>query len=247
VTAPAPQAASPAVLTSRFLRFAFACICLGAADPALAEAGGNVSVFSDERFRGYSLSAGHPVGALDLSYDDPSGFYLAATGSVVASSSDGIKPFGLQLGGGYARRLSDVTFDLGAIHSEYSHYGRWTTARSYTEVYAGATYRFLSARVAYSPHYFEPGSRALYGELDANFSPAHKVGLTAHAGILVPVDYRESSGRKPVQYDWRLGISRDIGHASLHLIGSGGGPDRDPYNGHLHSRTALVAGISWSL
>ena len=223
------------------------CGPLCAASPAAAEVGAAVSVFSDSRFRGYSLSGGHPIGTIDFSYDDPSGLYAAASGSVVASSADGIKPLEVQLGGGYARRISDLTIDVGAIHSEYSGYGRWVSGRSYTELYAGAAFRFLSARIAFSPHYFERDARTLYGELDANFSPLHKVSLTGHAGVLVPIDYREPSGSKPVQYDWRLGISRDIGRASLHLIGSGGGPGRDYFLGRSHSRNALVVGVSWAL
>lgn len=223
------------------------CGPLCAVSPAVAEVGAAVSVFSDSRFRGYSLSAGHPIGTIDFSYDDPSGLYAAASGSVVASSADGIRPLGVQLGGGYARRMSAVTLDVGAIHSEYSRYGRWVSTSSYTELYAGATYRFLSARVAFSPHYFERGARTLYGEVDANFSPLHNVSLTGHAGVLVPIDYREASGSKPVQYDWRVGVSRDVGKVTFHVIGSGGGPGRDYYRGHWHSRNALVVGASLAL
>jgi len=215
--------------------------------PAAAGVGAVVSVFSDSRFRGYSQSGGHPVGTLDLSWDDPSGLYVSASGSVVVSRADGIQPFEAQLNAGYARQVADVTFDIGATHSEYSRYGRWAVPRSYTELYAGASYRFLSARVGFSPHYFEPGTRTLYGELNANFSPVHKLDVAAHVGALVPIDYREQGGSKPVQYDWRLGLSRDIGHASLHLIGSGGGPTPDVYNGSKHGRTAVVVGVSLPL
>jgi len=204
-----------------------------------------VSVFSDSRLRGYSLSGGHPVGTVDLSYDDPSGLYAAASASALASSNDGIKPLGLQLNGGYAKRLSGVTLDFGAIYSTYSHYSRLGSSSSYTEIYAGAAYKFLSSRIAFSPHYFEGGARTLYGEVDANFSPAHKLHLTGHAGVLVPINYR---GESPAtQYDWRVGVSRDVGKVTFHLIGSGGGPGRDYYRGHWHSRNALVVGASLAL
>jgi uncharacterized protein (TIGR02001 family) len=207
--------------------------------------GAAVSVFSDSRLRGYSLSGGHPVGTIDLSYDDPSGFYAATSVSAVASSYDGIKPLGLQLNGGYAKRLAGVTLDFGAIYSSYSHYSSRESANSYTEIYAGAAYKFLSSRIAFSPHYFEGGARTLYGEIDANFSPTRKLHVTGHAGLLVPISYR---GEDPSnQYDWRVGISRDAGKATLHVIGSGGGPGRDYYDGRSHSRNALTVGISWAL
>jgi uncharacterized protein (TIGR02001 family) len=202
-------------------------------------------VFSDARFRGYSLSEGHPVGIVDLSYDGPSGLYAAVSGSALASSEDGIKPLGLQLNAGYAKRLSEVTLDAGVIHSIYSRYSSRGYANAYTELYAGLAYKFLSSRVAFSPHYFEHGARTLYGELDADVSPVRKLHLTGHAGMLIPLDYGDGSETNAVQYDWRIGVSRDVGRASLHLIGSGGGPGHDYYNGRAHSRNAVIAGVSW--
>jgi uncharacterized protein (TIGR02001 family) len=224
----------------------FACGCLCAAAPAAAELGAQVSVFSDTRFRGYSLSESHPVGIVDLSYDDPSGLYAAVSGSALASSGEGIKPLGLQLNTGYAKRLAGMTVDAGVIHSTYSRYSSRGYANSYTELYAGLGYKFLSSRVAFSPHYFEHGVRIVYGELDADLSPARKLHLTGHAGLLVPLDYGDSSESIAAHYDWRIGISREVGHASLHLIGSGGGPGRDYYNGRAHSRNAVIAGVSWA-
>src|SRR5436190_194451 len=60
------------------------------ASPATAQAGVAVSIFSDDRFRGYSLSDGRPVGILDLSYDAANGLYGALSGSVVATRHDGL-------------------------------------------------------------------------------------------------------------------------------------------------------------
>jgi uncharacterized protein (TIGR02001 family) len=208
--------------------------------------GAALSLFSDARFRGYSLSEGHPAGIFDLSYDDPNGLYAAASASVVASSREGIKPLGLQLNAGYAKRLSKFTLDLGAIHSTYSRYSSAASANSYTEVYAGLTYRVFSSRIAFSPHYFDHGAKTLYGEVDANLEPARKLHLIGHVGLLVPISYG-GTDTSDAQYDWRIGISRDLGRASLHLIGSGGGPGRDYYNGRSHSRNALAIGISWAL
>ena len=133
----------------------------------MAEVGAAVSVFSDSRLRGYSLSGGHPVGIVDVSYDDASGLYAAASASAFASSNDGIKPLGLQLNGGYAKRLSGVTLDFGAIYSTYSNYSSRGSSSSYTEIYAGAGYKFLSSRIAFSPHY----SNAAQGRSMAKSTP----------------------------------------------------------------------------
>ena len=249
MTAPAPAAGIREWDASSTLFRAFITILLiGAAWPAPAEVGAAVSVFSDARFRGYSLSSGHPVGVTDLSYDDPSGLYGALSGSVVASSDDGIKPLGLQLSGGYAKRLSrGFTVDVGAVHSQYSHYSSRSDSNSYTEVYAGLSRGAVTSRIYFSPHYFGRGSRTLYGEVDATISPIRKLRVNGHAGLLVPIDYRTANSDGRAQYDWRLGVAREIGRGTIHVIASGGGPGRDYYSGHPHSKTALTFGFSWAL
>jgi uncharacterized protein (TIGR02001 family) len=221
---------------------------LCAATPAAAEVGAAVSVFSDARFRGYSLSSGRPVAVLDVSYDDPGGLYGAVSASAVASSDDGLRPLGLQLSGGYAKRLpGGVTIDVGAVHSSYTHYSSRGDATSYTEVYAGVARDFLTSRIYLSPHYFGHGTKAVYGELDAAVSPLRKLRLDGHVGLLVPIGYGGADNDDRAQYDWRLGLAREVGRASLHVIATGGGPGRDYYGSRPHNRTALILGLSWAL
>lgn len=228
---------------------AFVTIVLVAASrPAAAEVGAAVSVFSDAQFRGYSLSSGRPVGVADLSYDDPTGFYFAFSGSVVAISDQRLKPLKLQLSGGYARRLPrGFTVDVGAVHSSYSRYSSRSEANSYTELYAGLSRGAVTSRIYFSPHYFGPGWRTFYGELDATATPMRKLRLNGHVGMLVPIDYRTANSDRRPQYDWRLGIAREISRGTIHVIASGGGPGSDYYSGHPHNRTALTLGLSWGL
>ena len=210
--------------------------------------GATISVFSDARFRGYSLSAGHPVAILDLSYDDQGGLYSALSASAVAKSDDGIEPLGLQLNGGYVKRLpSGVILDVGLVHSTYSRNSSRGYANSYSEIYAGVAYKFLSSRIAFSPHYFEGDTKTIYGEFDANFTPIRKLRVNGHAGLLIPISYRDGDEGFGTQYDWRLGVTRDLGRASLQLIATGGGPGRDYYRGRNRNRTALIFGLTWSL
>ena len=222
--------------------------CLWSAKPAPAQVGVSLSVFSDARFRGYSLSADRPVAVADMSYDDASGVYATVSASSVLGSETAIKPLGLQLNGGYAKRLSSgFTADVGVIHSEYSRYSSAGSANSYTEVYVGVRRKFLTARIAYSPHYFEGGAKTLYGEVDANVSPARKLYVSGHVGLLVPISYRDESERPHTQYDWRLGARREFGRASAHVIATGGGPGQEYYGNRSHSRTALIFGLSFAL
>ena len=216
------------------------------ATPAPAEVGAAVSVANDLRFRGYSLSAGRPVGTFDLAYDDPSGVYLSLSGIAVAE--DGVKPLGVQLGGGYARRLSSgTTLDLGIVHSNYSHYSSEGTGNSYTEIYAGIGRKALSGRLSFSPHYFNYGTWTVYGEVNGTVSPARKLQLNGHVGVLVPVRDSAGGGAQRTQYDWSLGAARQFGRASARIAVSGGGPGRDFYHEYHHGRTAIVASLSYAL
>jgi len=249
VTAAAPRPPARGWAASSLgLQAVIAGLLLFAASPASAEVGAAVSVFSDARFRGYTLSSGHPVAVVDLSYDDPSGLYGAVSASAVASSGDGIQPLGLQLSGGYAKRLpGGVTIDIGAVHSSYTLYTSRGASTSYTEIYAGASRGFLTSRIYLSPHYFGHGTKAAYGELDATVSPLRRLRLSGHVGLLVPIEYPGANHDDRAQYDWRLGVAREVGPATLHVIATGGGPGHDYYGDRRHNRTALILGLSWAL
>jgi uncharacterized protein (TIGR02001 family) len=216
---------------------------IGAA-PAAAQVGATVSVWSEERLRGYSLSAGHPVARLDLSYDDPSGFYGAISGSVVYSNEYHLRPLDLQENIGFAHQLgSGPTLDVGIHDSRYSHYSSEERASGYTELYAGLIGKVLSTHVYISPNYFYSNTWRGYGEVEASVRPRRHLLLSGHLGASVPLN--ENRWRYPTQYDWRVGAAQEIGRLSLHLDLGGGGPDKDYYQGQAHGRTTLVAGASF--
>jgi uncharacterized protein (TIGR02001 family) len=227
------------------LRAALAALGLSMAAPAAAQVGAALSVYSDAQFRGYSLSGYRPIATLDLSYDDPSGAYASLSGSVVAA--DGVRPFSVQLGGGYAHRLaSGTTLDFGVVHSAYHHYSHDIRSSSYTEIYAGIARGSLSSRLSFSPLYFRSGEWTLYGEVNGNFPLSPRLRLTGHLGLLVPVRTRRYASSR-AEHDWRLGVAHDLGRFTLHAYVSGGGPARDFYRGKEHSRTRLVVGASYAL
>jgi len=202
------------------LHGALAVLAVATTAPAAAQVGAAVSVFSDARFRGYSLSSRHPVASLDLSFDRSEGAYAAASASIVASTADGLQPLGLQLNGGYARKLSpELTLDVGITHSNYARYSSRGRANSYTEAYVGLRHKFLTSRVYLSPHYFHAGTWTVYGELDGDVSPARKLHLIGHVGALTPL--RRGGNTTPTSFDWRIGVSRELGPVSLQLAWTG--------------------------
>jgi uncharacterized protein (TIGR02001 family) len=252
VTVPAVQRASPAV-TDKLRRTAAVQSILFAASfslgsPAAAQAGASVSFFTDNRFRGYSLSDGRPVAILDLSYDAPRGFYAAASGSIVATRRDGLQPLGLQLNGGYAKRLSSgLTVDLGIVHSSYSHYSSRGPAKSYTEAYAGLAGKLLSSRIYVSRGYLKAGSWTLYGEVDASVPAGTRLHLTGHLGMLVPLERRGAGETYRPELDWRLGLARDIGPITVSAAWTGRGRSHDFDRERSYGRSALVLGFTYVL
>jgi uncharacterized protein (TIGR02001 family) len=215
--------------------------------PAVAQAGATVSAFSDARFRGYSLSEGRPVGVLDFAYDDPSGLYVGASASGIIRHGGEPAPFALQVDGGYSKRLeSGTTLDVGITHSNYARYSAAHRGNSYTELYAGIAHGALSSRLFVSPHYFEAGRWTAYGEVNARISPASNWGINAHAGMLVTMRAPYAERYRP-DFDWSLGVTRQLGRVSLHATWSDGAPGHDFYRDRRHSRSALVLGATFVL
>jgi uncharacterized protein (TIGR02001 family) len=221
---------------------------LTSASPAAAQVGSSVSIFSDDRFRGYSLSEGRPVAILDLSYDAPNGLYGAISGSVVATRHDGLQPLGFQLNGGYAKRLSSgFTLDGGLVHSNYSAYSSRRTGRSYTEAYFGVAGKLLSSRIYVSPDYLKPGTWTIYGELDASLPVAKKLHLTGHIGMLAPLDRRGGGEIYRRELDWRLAVARDFGPVTVNVAWTGLRHGHDLYQYRSYGRRTLIFGITYVL
>jgi uncharacterized protein (TIGR02001 family) len=252
VTVRAVQRASRAgvdkTLQSITVRSVLFAATFALASPAAAQAGASVSIFTDDRFRGYSLSDGRPVGILDLSYDAPHGLYGALSASIAATRDDGLQPLGLQLNGGYAKRLSSgLTVDLGIVHSNYSRYSSRGPAKAYTEAYAAVAGKRLSSRIYVSRGYLKPDAWTLYGEVDANVPAGTRLRVTGHVGMLVPLNRRDTGVTYRTEFDWRLGIARDLGSITVSAALTGRGRGRDFYQERSYGRRALIFGITYVL
>lgn len=198
---------------------------------------------SDYRSRGYSVSSGRPAATLALSYDHPTGLYANATTTGGLAHDDPVF-FGLVANAGYARRVApQVSIDGGIARTQYFRAAATGNAH-YTEFYAGVFAHGLSARVHLSPDYLRHGVSTAYGEVDAMLKSFGPWRLNGHVGMLNYLSTPRYVHRS-TQYDWRLGLSRQIGHLDLHAAVSGGSPDHDYYRGSVHNKTAIVVGASW--
>jgi len=214
---------------------------------AAAQAAGSVTVQNDYQFRGYALGVNRPTAILNLSYDHPRGFYANASAIGVFERDEGPEVLGLTGNLGYARRLSaDVTVDAGLIGSQYYDLYGAGESPGYAEVYVGAAVRGVSARVYYSPAYFDGGDPTIYGEVEAAVEPAPKLRLSARVGALAFVGGRPDPQRSSTQLDWSLTASRRWGAVEAHASVSGGGPGPAYYQGRPDDKAAVIVGATWA-
>ena len=219
----------------------------GMASPAAAQVGADLSIESDDRFRGRSLSAGQPVATLDLSYDHDSGLYAGGAATGVATGDDGTQLLSLQGYAGYARRLTRTTsLDLGVTSTHYTSYFSGGRAAGYTEAYIGVIAGPISAHLRYAPDYFSSHVSTLYGEIDAVLKPSDNWRLNGHFGVLTDVRAPANLAGGEQHYDWRVGVSRLIGHLDLHLSYDDAAPGGDYYNGRPHSGAGVTVGATYS-
>ena len=181
-----------------------------AATAAQAELTGTVTGVSDYDFRGISQTGKDPAIQGSIDYSHSSGFYVGAWAS---SSLD----FGnccdeqweLDTYGGF-RGGEDITYDVGVIW--YSYPGTNVNV-DYGEVYAGLGWKFLSAKVWYSPDFSSANSQeAWYYEGNFNYSLPANFGVTAHVGYSDGQYWGNSS-----YTDWSVGVTYAISHFTFGL------------------------------
>lgn len=228
---------------TRRARVLLAGASLALSTGADAQAGALVSVYSDYRFRGVSLSDRRPVGIVDLSYDLPNGLYVALSGRLVATGNEGVKPLGFAANAGYAKRLSPgVAADIGIVHTGYSHYSGLDAGRSYTEIYAGLSGKLIGARLSVSPDYLGIARWTTYGEIDGHLDLSPKTAIEADIGALMGLGNRYNAISRP-QFDARLGISQRLGPVTIRAAVTARSRDY-LYSARSRHPIALVIGAS---
>ena len=212
-------------------------------DPAAAQIAPTVGLDRDFRYRGYSLSDGHPTASAQVSYDDPSGFYASASG--LTDLGDGVRFLGGIANAGYAKRLNEhVTLDGGVLRSQVRSAYPGGLDFKYTEIYAGAYVGPVVGRIYYSPDYRTSGQSTLYGEIEAGFEPIPKWRLSGHVGMLTYLNTSEYWKGGQTRRDWRVSLGRQLGKFEIHSAVSGGGTVF--YGNRRHSGPVATVGGSFT-
>jgi uncharacterized protein (TIGR02001 family) len=208
---------------------------------------GNVSLVSDYRFRGLSQTFREPAIQGGFDYAHSSGFYIGNWNSSVSSASfpqgAGIE---MDVYAGFKfEPVQDVTADIGVLYYYYPSALVAGTDEKFnnTEVYIGASYKWFSAKYSYGVSDFfglndttaagyaftalsgrGDSKGSYYLDLNANFEIADKTVLNLHAGHQSVSSYSELS-----YTDYKIGVSRDVGFATLGLAIIGTDADKDYY------------------
>ena len=182
---------------------------------ACAQVSGSLSVVSDYRFRGESLSDEKPAAQLNVAYDHPSGWYAGAFGSTIQLANQSNRHLQTLAYVGYARRAaSGLSWDIGADYSAFSGADDY----NYEEVYSGIVSDNVSGRIYYAPDYFGQGSGTVYAELNGTRRFGNRLRWLGHVGVL----RRNSSGTATdgsgrYRFDVQTGVGIDLNKVSLQL------------------------------
>lgn len=186
---------------------------------------GNLGIYSSYRFRGIDQTFGKPALQGGIDYSHSSGIYLGNWNSNVSEGA-GFPDANLEMDfyGGYKFSVGDFGIDVGAIYYYYpgSDAGVGTLFSpannksgkvhsggvSNTELYVGATWKFLSAKYFYSvDDYFSAPDTdgSSYLDLAANYDLGDGWGINGHVGYLDFDNMRNAS-----YTDWKIGVTKDI-------------------------------------
>ena len=205
-----------------------------------------LSVVSDYRFRGVSLSQQKPAVQAHVGYDDPSGWFGGVFGSTVrlpgesATTGQAVAYIGAvtPIGVGF-------NWEVGADYSAFSE-GR---DYDYGEVFTGITSQNFKARLHYSPNYFGFARGSFYGELTGTHPLGSGFALVGHVGVLMPVGQTDnqytSATRNPL--DARVGLAVTIAGLDIQVawVGTNGTGSLYPVYG-TQRRNTVVASVSRS-
>lgn len=200
---------------------------------------GNLTVASDYRFRGISQTFKDPAVQGGFDYAHSSGFYVGNWNSSISgvqyTNGAGIE---MDLYGGYKfEPVKDVTADVGVLYYYYPGASIGATGEKYnnTEIYVGASYKWLSAKYSYNVSDFfglNTASGGAFGDskgsgyldLNATFEVAEKTNLGFHVGKQWVKNYGALN-----YVDYKVSLSRDFGFATLGAAIVGTDADRAFY------------------
>ena len=196
---------------------ALALMALVVAGVANAQVSTSLTLQSDYRVRGVSLTDKRPVLSGALGYDSPSGFY--AGGSLIAqdTADQGAQLLGhIEYFGFAFDRGSQLAWEVGIDNQNFKLGGPNSFRLKYTEVYVGVTRKDFSARIYYSPNYINSDWSAVYLSLDGALRPADNWRVSGHVGVFKRLN---DTGDLRARADLQLGLTREFTGGEIQVSG----------------------------
>jgi uncharacterized protein (TIGR02001 family) len=228
---------------------------LTAAGAAQAQWSGRVGIDSDFRFRGVSLSRGHPSPRAGIAVDFSKGAYLGATVAQVEPDA-GQRDAQATLYGGFAQRLSDGrwAWETGLAATQVGG----DDGQSYFDAFAGLIAEGWTVRYHETPKDLVSGLHTRYIELNGGQAISDGWRLAWHAGALYTVsDPAGPNDSRRWRIDARIGAAFHFNDIELQLAWVGAqrdaaaagdalpyGPRYEPYRAPTTRRSTLVLGAS---
>lgn len=193
----------------RILLVLLGCLLAG---NALAQVSAEVSIASDNVFRGISLTENRVAPALDLAFDSSAGWFAGGMASTTQFYGQTHASPEVVVDAGYARAMSSgFTWEAGTTYSIFSNFTFW----NYSEIFVGLLSENWNARLYYSPNYFGRQERTLYAEFNYSHALGDRLRLLGHVGALQGSSRFATSN--PRTLDASLGLGAKLGSISTQL------------------------------
>jgi uncharacterized protein (TIGR02001 family) len=183
------------------------------AGPACAQVSGSVTLLSDYRYRGTSLSDGLPTAQAVVAWDRSDGWYgglqLSRVRFMYPDARAELQAIPYV---GYVHDLRPgLSAEAGVQYTGYSQSHRYDEP----DVYVGLSGRQLHSRLSWTPHYFGQ-SPAWYVELDGSHALRAPWRAIGHVGVLQSREYIEyGNAEQRVRVDAAVGIAVALGGFDL--------------------------------
>lgn len=220
-------------------------LALGLAEPARAQLSGSLTVASDFRLRGISLTERRPAVSAGVAYDDPSGFYAGGSVIVHDPGNAGVQVLGHTEYLGFAVRSHDggPALDVGVANVDLNLYLDQKYPVEYRQVYVGVSTGAVSARLSYSPDYPREGVANAYLDLNAVVRPAEAWRLSGHLGLTERLGGSRARDGKPERYDLRLGLTRTFERAEIQVAWTAVTPRPRPLRRRTRGGVSVAASV----
>ena len=213
-----------------------ACAFSGSAQ---AQLGATLSLDSDYRYRGVSLSDEEPSVRATLNYDAPERWYagLSVTRAALAFVDTYVQLIGY--GGWVAPPVDGTSIELGLFGTTFVG----ASGYDFAEAYAGLLGERWSARLSYSPNYYGRHVQTAYVEFAAHAPIGRQGRIFGHVGALIPLS-AATADSGTTRFDASVGAGWTVGRFDLH-VAAVGATGQGPYPAAYHGRRGtVVAGVT---